>query len=210
MKWLFVAENTLESCNCTRWDESLSRPKLKTPSNMKIAILLIVLGILPASVLANERIAIEAKFFQTKSSAKIPHDLEKIAQSKRIGARTSHGETRAGREASLGFQRTFRLGPPVAHGFRDIATGVTVEVTPHLRRGGLSYAARVKVCAFEGWVNRKKVEDAGWNPDGCVFNTREIFTAGQTKEGEWVWLPCDSLGKGNSVAVAIRLKRKEA
>jgi hypothetical protein len=181
---------------------------------MKTAILLSILGILHASVLAGERVTIEAKFFQTRANAKIPHDFEKIARSKGIGARTSHGETREGREASLGFQRTFRMGPPVAHGIRDVATGLTVEVTPRTRRGGLSYAARVKVCAFEGWVNRKKVEDAGLKPDGCVFDTREIFTAGEARDGEWIWLPCESLGKSmgreNSFAVAIRLKRKEA
>ena len=173
---------------------------------MKNSILCAFLALLPSSLVASERITVEAKFIESAPHTSIPHDLTKLAKSKGIDLLIApRVTTKSGHEATVEITRTFRIfNTQTAHP-RDVPTGATLRVTPIVKNGKMAYRAQLTVRDYIDHAKPIKADQTHFE-----FTSREIYLSKTPKSGEPIWVDFTQQLAGRKFALWLQFTHESA
>jgi type II secretory pathway component HofQ len=166
---------------------------------MKPHILCALAALLPSSLLAIDRITVEAMFIEGKARRALPHDLKQLNDRRGVDILTApHVTTRSGQPTQVEITREFHATSVAPSKHPQIPQGVILRVTPHAIGNRIAYTAHVTFRALDS------VTGVGV-PPVSTFTTREIYASGTPKPGEEVWLDLPARGgEANAVRLVFR------
>lgn len=170
---------------------------------MKSTILYVLLVFLPTSLIAAERITVEAKFIESSKGA-IPHDIARLAKTKGIDLLSApRVTTKSGQQAQIEVVRDHQPASVAPSGFQPVPIGVSVRITPHLKGNRIAYTAQLTVSELV----TSKASDGQTRSE---ITSRDLYVSGALKDDEGVWFDFIEPSNGKKIVVWLCLKHEVA
>jgi hypothetical protein len=171
-----------------------------------LSLCVLLLAFVPASLFAAPRIAVEARFIQSKGFGAVPHDLDKL-RLRRNAAMISlpRSTVKPGQEATLEITRTFRTWNAATNRATEFPTGVMLHVTPAKKGGRIAYGGKLTLREFT------RISPHDREPEHSVeFNTNELYISGNAQSGQPVWFDLKNAARGYKLTVYLRFTEHDA